>query len=81
MPLTHPRRPAMAAPKLKHDETATLKAEAKAMIDRLPDKGLDWDRLAYHMSVRGDIEAGLADSKAGRVYTTAQMRAMFGLSE
>ena len=69
----------MAVPaKLKTDRAATLKAQAKAMIDRLPDKGLSWERLAYHMSVRDDIEAGLADSKAGRVYTTEQMRAMFG---
>ncbi len=72
--------PSMPAPaKVKSDRAATLKAEAKAMIDRLPDRGLSWDRLAYHMSVRGDIEAGLADIKAGRVYTTEQIRAMFGL--
>jgi len=70
----------MANP-VKHKSSAepTLKAEAKAIIDRLPDKGLDWDRLAYHMSVRSDIEAGLADSKAGRMYTTEQIRAMFNL--
>jgi hypothetical protein len=71
--------PTMAAPAKKSDRALPLKAEAKAMIDRLPDKGLSWDRLAYHMSVRGDIEAGLADVKAGRVYTTEQVRTMFGL--
>lgn len=56
-----------------------IKQQAKDMIDRLPSKGLTWDRLAYHASVRADIEAGLADSAAGRVHTTEQVRKMFGL--
>jgi hypothetical protein len=68
-----------ASAKTKPHPAATLKADAKAMIDQLPDKGLSWERLAYHMSVRGDIEAGMADARAGRVYTTEQVRAMFGL--
>lgn len=76
-PSEDPSMPAPAKP--KSDRATTLKAEAKAMIDRLPDRGLSWDRLAYHMSIRGDIEAGLADIKAGRVYTTEQIRAMFDL--
>ncbi len=66
-------------PKAKAPRPAEIKLQAKAMIDRLPAKGLTWDRLAYHVSVRSDIEAGLADAAAGRVHTTEQVRKMFGL--
>ena len=58
---------------------ADIKQQAKDLIDRLPAKGLTWERLAYHLSVRSDIEAGLADVAAGRVYTTAQARKALGL--
>lgn len=70
---------AQIKPKPKAARPQEIKQQAKEMIDRLPAKALTWDRLAYHVSVRADIEAGLADVAAGRVYTTEQMREMFGL--
>jgi len=70
---------AQVKPKPKAPRPLPIKQQAKDMIDRLPAKGLTWDRLAYHVSVRADIEAGLADVAAGRVYTIAQARKMFGL--
>lgn len=70
---------AQIKPRTKVARPSEIKQQAKDMIDRLPARGLTWERLAYHVSVRSDIEAGLADIAAGRVYTTAQARKMFGL--
>jgi hypothetical protein len=82
VPLVEDPEPPMNAqikPKAKPARPSEIKQQAKELIDRLPARGLTWDRLAYHMTVRADIEAGLADSAAGRTYTTAQVRKMFGL--
>ena len=46
--------------------SAVFKQQAHQMIDELPDTA-GWNELIYRMQVRKDIEAGLADSKAGRV--------------
>jgi hypothetical protein len=50
-----------------------LKREANRMISSLP-KNADWEDLMYRIYVRKKIDAGLRDSAAGRVYTSAQIR-------
>ena len=50
------------------------------MPDELPDT-VTWPELTYRLEVRADIEEGLADLKAGRVVTTAELRREFGLPE
>ncbi|MBW4670746.1 MAG: hypothetical protein KME60_25815 [Cyanomargarita calcarea GSE-NOS-MK-12-04C] len=43
-----------------------IKEEARKLIDKLPENST-WDDLMYQIYVRQTIEAGLADSKAGKV--------------
>ncbi len=57
-----------------------IKQTAHHLIDQLPE-GVSWEKLLYTLQVRRDIEAGLADSKAGRVISTKDLRAEFGLDE
>ena len=59
--------------------TATIKDEARRLVDRLP-VGATWDDLQYEIYVRQAIEAGLADSDAGRVEDVADVRRSFGLA-
>ena len=61
-------------------EAETIKAQARALIDQLPDD-VSWSELAYRLEVRADIEAGLADVEAGRVVTHATIRSEYGLTE
>ncbi|OLE51465.1 MAG: hypothetical protein AUG51_23520 [Acidobacteria bacterium 13_1_20CM_3_53_8] len=57
-----------------------IKDEAKRMIDRLPDE-VTWDDLMHEIYVRQSIEAGLADSEAGRVRDVNEVRGRFGLDQ
>jgi predicted transcriptional regulator len=50
-----------------------LKREANRTISDLP-RDTDWEDLMYLIYVRKKIDAGLRDSAAGRVYTSAQIR-------
>jgi hypothetical protein len=60
-------------------ETAQeIKQTAHQLIDSLPDNAT-WETLLYTLQVRHDIEAGLADAKANRVYSTAEARARLGV--
>jgi predicted transcriptional regulator len=59
---------------------STPKQQARQLIEDLPD-GVSWPELAYRMEVRADIEEGLTDVKAGRVFTTEELLREFGLSE
>ncbi len=43
------------------------------LMSSLPDT-ISWDEVQYRMYVRQQIEAGLADSAAGRVVDTEEMR-------
>ena len=43
-----------------------VKEEAKRLIERLPED-ITWDDLMHEIYVRQSIEAGLAESQAGRV--------------
>jgi len=46
--------------------TTAFKDQAHKLIDRLPETA-DWDEFIYQAVVCKEIEAGLADSAAGRV--------------
>lgn len=54
------------------------KEAALKMIQELPDS-VTWDELAYKMEVRASIERGLADSKAGRVFTIEEIKREFNI--
>ena len=61
-------------------ETTGIKEEARRLLDRLPDQ-FTWDDLLHEIYVRQTIEAGLADSRAGRTTDVDHVRSEFGLSE
>lgn len=58
--------------------TVNVKEEAKRLIEKLPEN-MTWDDLMHEIYVRQSIEAGLADSEAGKVRDVAEVRAKFGL--
>ena len=58
--------------------TENIKNEARRLLDRLPDD-ITWDQLMHEIYVRQSIEAGLADSKAGRTIEVTEVREKFGL--
>ena len=58
--------------------TQNIKEEAKRLIEKLPDD-MSWDDLMHEIYVRQSIEAGLADSEAGRLTDVAEVRTKFGL--
>lgn len=58
--------------------TENVKEEARRLLEKLPDD-VTWDDLMHEIYVRQSIEAGLADSQAGRVTDVAVVRARFGL--
>ena len=55
-----------------------IKEEAKRLLEHLPDN-LTWDDLMHEIYVRQSIEAGLADSEAGKVVEVSDVRKQFGL--
>lgn len=55
-----------------------IKEEAKRLIEKLPED-MTWDDLMHEIYVRQAIEAGLADSEAGKVSEVAEVRGKFGL--
>jgi len=55
-----------------------IKDEARRLLDRLPENAT-WDDLMHEIYVRKAIEAGLADSEAGRTTPVDQVRRRFGL--
>jgi len=58
--------------------TQSIKEEAKRLIERLPED-MSWEDLMHEIYVRQSIEAGLADSAAGRVSDVNAVRAKFEL--
>ena len=58
--------------------TTSIKEEAKRLLEKLPDD-LTWDDLMHEIYVRQSIEAGLADSEAGKVVDVGDVRKQFGL--
>ena len=61
-------------------ETNNIREEARKLIDKLPDDST-WDDLMREIYVRQAIEAGLADSEAGRTTIVEEVRAKFGLKK
>ena len=61
-------------------ETANLKEEAKRLIEHLPDDAT-WDDLMHEIYVRQAIEAGLEDSRAGKVSSIEDVRSRLGLTQ
>jgi predicted transcriptional regulator len=59
--------------------STNVKQEAQRLVDNLPENAT-WDDLMYEIYVRQAIEAGLADSEAGRTLDVKEVRAKFGLS-
>jgi predicted transcriptional regulator len=59
--------------------STNVKQEARRLVDNLPENAT-WDDLMYEIYVRQAIEAGLADSEAGRTLDVKEVRAKFGLS-
>jgi predicted transcriptional regulator len=58
--------------------TVNIKEEAIRLIEKLPED-MTWEDLMHEIYVRQSIEAGLADSEAGRVLSAPEVRARFGL--
>ncbi|MDE0032686.1 MAG: hypothetical protein OXU75_06090 [Deltaproteobacteria bacterium] len=58
--------------------TTDIREEAQRLIEKLP-ANATWDDLMYEIYVRQAIEAGLADSDAGRTLDVKEVRAKFGL--
>jgi predicted transcriptional regulator len=61
-------------------QMTNLKQEAHRLVEQLPEDAT-WDDLMYQLYVRQAIEAGLADSDAGRTVDVQEVRAKFGLSK
>ena len=57
---------------------ASVKDEARRLIDRLPDDA-SWEDLQYEIYVLQAIEAGLKDSREGRTVPLDEVRRQFGL--
>ena len=57
-----------------------IKNEACRLVEQLSDEAT-WEDLMYEVYVRQTIEAGLEDSRAGRVLPVNEVRAKFGLSK
>ena len=55
-----------------------IKQRAHELIEALPDDAT-WQDLLYALELRGDVEAGLADAKAGRVTEVEELRRDSGL--
>ncbi|TAL36728.1 MAG: hypothetical protein EPN93_07855 [Spirochaetes bacterium] len=58
--------------------TALKKEDAKSSIGNLPENAT-WEDLMYEIYVREAVEAGLEDSKAGRLTEVGELRKEFGL--
>jgi len=58
---------------MNQTEDLGVKDSIRSVIQSLPDN-VTWDEVQYRLYVRQQIEAGLADSDAGRLIDTEEMR-------
>jgi predicted transcriptional regulator len=58
--------------------TIGIKQRAHELIEALPDNAT-WQDLLYALELRADIEAGLADAKAGRLTEFEELRRDYSL--
>jgi predicted transcriptional regulator len=61
-------------------EATKVKESARRLVEELSEDAT-WDDLMYKIYVRQSIEAGLEDSKAGRIIEVKEVRAKFGLGK
>ncbi|MCP9494636.1 MAG: hypothetical protein MSG64_09295 [Pyrinomonadaceae bacterium MAG19_C2-C3] len=61
-------------------QTLKVKEQAQRLIDELPDDAT-WDDLMHRIYVRQAIDAGLADSRNGRVVSHDEAKRRLGLTE
>ena len=60
--------------------TEGIKEEARRLVERLSDDAT-WEDLMDEVYVREAIEAGLEDSRAGRIVPLEEVRKQFGLTK
>jgi predicted transcriptional regulator len=58
----------------------SVKEQARILVESLPEDST-WEDLMYEIYVRESVERGLEDVRAGRVKTSDEVRAKFGLSK
>jgi hypothetical protein len=58
--------------------TLAIKQRAHELIEALPDDAT-WQDVLYVLELRSDVEAGLADAKAGYVTDADELRREYGL--
>jgi hypothetical protein len=58
----------------------TVKHEAQQAIESLPDDAT-WGDVIYLIDLHAKRARGLADSKAGRTFTLAELRQHFGVAD
>jgi predicted transcriptional regulator len=58
--------------------TLNIKQQAHSLIEQLPDN-CTWDDIMNQVYLILTVEAGLADSQAGRVKSVEEVRSQFGL--
>lgn len=58
--------------------TSSVKEEARRLVERLAEDAT-WEDIQYEVYVRQSIEAGLKDSREGRMVPLAEARQRFGL--
>jgi hypothetical protein len=58
--------------------TVAIKQRTHELIDALPDDAT-WQDLLNALEFRADVDAGLADAKAGRVNKVEELRRDYGL--
>lgn len=56
--------------------SSTIKEEARRLVERLADDAT-WEDLQYEIYFRQAVEAGLEDSRAGRVVPVEEARRRF----
>ena len=56
--------------------TPSIKEEARRLVEKLPGNST-WEDLVHEIYVRQAVEAGLADSQAGRTTDVNQVRSSF----
>ena len=61
-------------------ESMNIREEVKRMVDRLPAE-TTWDDVMHEIYVRQAIEAGLEDSRQGKVTDVRDIRRQFGLEK
>jgi hypothetical protein len=57
---------------------ATVRDEARRLVDQLPDDAT-WEDLLYQIYVRQSIATGLEDCRAGRLIPVDEVRRRLGL--